>query len=126
MKIIFSIKKIIHKPKCINEKAAEQGYAEAQNRLGIMFSSSDYDLEINYAKAKEYYEQAAEQGLKQAQFNLGNMYKLGNGVPQDYAQTIKWYKKAAAQEAAPAQYGLGDMYAKGLGVRNPRVIYTWG
>ncbi|MBP3220452.1 MAG: SEL1-like repeat protein [Neisseriaceae bacterium] len=98
------------------EKAAEQGYAEAQNRLGIMYSSSSYGLEINYTKAKEYFEQAAEQGLKQAQFNLGNMYKYGKGVPQDYSQTIKWYKKAAEQGAAPAQYGLGDMYAKGLGV----------
>ena len=44
------------------EKAAKQGHAEAQFKLGDMYS-----VEKNYKKAVEWYEKAAKQGHAEAQ-----------------------------------------------------------
>ena len=94
---------------------AEQGNADAQYSLGIMYAKGQ-GVPQNYAEAVTWYRKAADQGVAQAQHNLGLMYRDGQGVPQDYAQAHKWYRKAADQGDADAQYNLGIMYAKGEGV----------
>ena len=45
------------------EKAAEQGDAEAQYNLGVMYENGQ-GVDVNYKKAIEWYEKAAEQGLR--------------------------------------------------------------
>jgi len=94
---------------------AEQGDAEAQNSLGVMY---DHGLGVpeDDAEAVTWYRRAAEQGLAVAQFNLGWMYAEGEGVPRDYVEAMTWFRLAAEQGYAPAQGNLGVMYDNGRGV----------
>ena len=94
---------------------AEQGDAEAQVNLGVMYSNGR-GVPQDYAAAVGWYRKAADQGYASAQYNLGLMYDNGQGVPQDYAAAAGWYRKAADQGLAQAQYNLGAMYDNGQGV----------
>ena len=86
-------------------RAAEQGDAEAQDRLAHLYN---YGLGVtqDYAQAAQWYRKAAEQGNADAQFGLGVLYSNGDGVTQDYAQAAIWYRKAAEQGDAEAQSSL--------------------
>lgn len=96
-------------------KAAEQGYAPAQNMLGICYEYGE-GVEQDYLKAVEWYRKAAEQGYARAQCNLGQCYANGFGVEQDCAKAVEWYRKAAEQGYARAQKNLGICYEVGRGV----------
>ena len=114
-------------------KAAEQGHADAQYKLGIMYKMGE-GVNQNYAKAIELYTKAAEQGNSMAlewlkkmdriathrfareQYDLGVMYQEGQGIRQDYMKAFECYTKAAEQEFSKAQYNLGTLYKKGQGV----------
>ena len=105
--------------------AAEQGIADAQYNLGVMYAKGEGVPEDD-SKAVKWYRKAAEQGIADAQFLLGAMYDFGNGVPEDDSKAVKWYRKAAEQGHAKAQYNLGTMYAKGEGVpENYIKAYMW-
>ena len=95
--------------------SAEQGDAEAQYNLGLMYYSGD-DVPQDYEKAFELFTKSAEQGHAEAQYNLGRMYDNEEGVLQDYKQAVHWYTKSAVQGYAEAQYNLGLMYDDGEGV----------
>ena len=95
--------------------AAEQGYADAQYNLGIMYDNGR-GVPQDYAEAVRWYRKAAEQGRARAQFNLGYMYENGQGVTQDYAEAVRWYRKAAEQGYADAQFNLALRYKNGQGV----------
>ena len=84
------------------ENAAEQGHANAQNSLGIMYQLGQ-GVDVNYKKAIEWYEKAAKQGDAHAQFNVGVMYKKGRGVDVNYKKAMEWFEKAAQQGHAEAQ-----------------------
>ena len=60
-------------------KAANQGHANAQNNLGIMYFN-DKDVSQDYSKVMEWYLKAADQGNAIDQYNLGAMYRNGKGV----------------------------------------------
>jgi len=77
------------------KKAAEQGHAVAQNRLGAMYAKGD-GVTQDYKEAFKWYRKAAEQGYALAQFNLGGMYLEGNGVTKDYVQSYMWFKLAVS------------------------------
>ena len=62
---------------------AEQGSADAQYNLGVMYDNGHGVLQ-DYAEAARLYRLAAEQGHTKAQYNLAQMYRRGDGVPQDY------------------------------------------
>ena len=53
--------------------AAEQGYADAQFSLGLMYDSGQ-GVAQNYVEAAKWYRRAAEQGEAAARNNLGIMY----------------------------------------------------
>ena len=59
-------------------KAAEQGLAEAQANLGVMFDEG-LGIRQNLSAAAWWYRRAAEQGIAKAQTNLANMYEAGHG-----------------------------------------------
>jgi uncharacterized protein len=104
---------------------AEQGEANAQYNLGLMFDNGR-GVPRNYATAMSWYRKAAEQGHAAAQNNLGVMYAQGWGVPQDQAIAVSWYQKAAEQDYAIAQYNLGVMYDDGQGVpQDYAVAVSW-
>jgi uncharacterized protein len=94
---------------------AEQGSAEAQSRLGLIYLLG-LGVPQDYAHAAEWYRRAADQGNPSAQTSLGWMYREGQGVPQDYVLAVEWFRKAADHGDAPAQNNLGLMYQDGKGV----------
>ena len=61
--------------------AAEQGDADAQFNLGLMYDAGE-GVPQNYTEAARWFRMAAEQGFADAQLNLGYMYDTGRGVPQ--------------------------------------------
>jgi hypothetical protein len=96
-------------------KAAEQGFAPAQNNLGLMYDEgSPPQVRPDSSEAEFWYRKAAEQGFAEAQFHLGALYYEGKGVPKDYSQAGDWYSKAAEQGYAEAQFYLGVMYHGGV------------
>ena len=74
-------------------QAAEQGDAEAQYNLGVMYAQGQ-GVRQDDAQAVQWYRQAAEQGYAQAQSNLGVMYYNGQGVRQNYKIAKEWFGKA--------------------------------
>ena len=106
-------------------KAAEQGNAGAQNKLGFMYMRGE-GLPEDDAQAVSWFRKAAEQGDVEAQHNLGGMYAMGIGVPEDYAQATNWYRKAAEQGDANEQVHVCLSYALGKGVPQDFVLaYAW-
>ena len=104
---------------------AEQGDANAQFNLGLMYANGQ-GVPQDYKTAAKWYKLAAEQGDAIAQLNLGFMYYNGKGVPQDYKTAVKWYTLSAEQGYATAQYNLGVMYGNGQGVPIDYVYaYMW-
>lgn len=97
------------------EKAAANGYADAQYALGLTYACG-YGVEQDYTKAAEWYQKAADNGNADAQLQLGIMYDYGLGVEQNYAKAVELYSKAAANGKADAQYALAIMYRDGEGV----------
>ena len=73
---------------------AEQGNAEAQNNLGVIFQD-DRSVLKDYAQAAAWFRKAAEQGNATAEANLAEMYFDGKGVPRDFAHSAAWFRKAA-------------------------------
>lgn len=96
-------------------RAAEQGFAPAQNDLGWMYVKG-LGVAQDYKKAFSWFTKAAIQGHASAQGALGWMYDSGQGVVQDYKQAASWYRKAAEQGVGEAQASLGVRYAEGQGV----------
>ena len=85
--------------------AADQGYAEAQNNLGICYYNG-WGVPQDYAQAVRYYRLAADQGSAKAQCNLGFCYANGQGVPQNREEAIRLYRLSAAQGNETAKYNL--------------------
>jgi uncharacterized protein len=73
---------------------AEQGDAQAQYNLGVMYSKGQGVLQDD-KEAVKWYRKAAEQGNAEAQFNLGLLYEKGQGVPKDYVMAHMYYNIAA-------------------------------
>ena len=91
---------------------AEQGLAQAQLNLGVMYKDEE-GVPQDYKEAVKWFRLSAEQGVARAQNQLGKLYRQGLGVPQDYKEAVKWYRLAAEQEYADAQSNLGVMYREG-------------
>lgn len=94
---------------------ADQGDADAQYRLGVMYDLGQ-GVAQDDAEAAKWYRAAAEQGVADAQGTLAVMYRTGQGVQQDDVAAAKWSRRAAEQGDVGAQYSLGVMYNLGKGV----------
>ncbi|MEX4489508.1 sel1 repeat family protein [Haemophilus influenzae] len=104
---------------------AEQGNADAQFNLGLMYEEGRGVKQDDF-EAVKWFRKAAEQGDETAQFNLGVMYGKGRGVKQDDVEAMKWFRKAAEQGNAHAQALLGFSYILGRGVRvNKSLAKEW-
>jgi len=75
-------------------KTAEQGDAEAQFFLGLMYYGAELGLTKDYKEAIKWYRKAAEQDYAMAQYNLGFMYSKGFGVIQSGTAAADWFYKA--------------------------------
>jgi TPR repeat protein len=97
-------------------KAAEQGSANDQARLGHLYLKGT-GVPQDYPRAAIWFRKAADQGNAAAQTFLGTMYMRGQGVPKDFTQAAAWLRKAADQGDPVAQNNIGMLYKGGLGVR---------
>lgn len=73
-------------------KAAEQGYAPAQEKLAHILDQSEFNEE-----ALEWFRKAAEQNNAEGQYGLGMMYLAGDGVEKDTEQALQLIQTAAEQ-----------------------------
>jgi len=99
-------------------QSAEQGEAEAQYNVGLMY---DYGQGVaeNDAECMKWFRKAAEQGHAEAQFRLGLIYAgidVARGTSQNENTAAEWYRKAALQGYPEAQFFLGHAYESGEGV----------
>lgn len=108
-------------------KAAEQGEADAQYRLGMCYANGD-GVETNEAEALRWYHNAAEQGHEGAKGRLVDWYKLeeDRAVKWYRKAEVGWYRKVAEQGCVIAQFRLGMCYATGTGVeQNQEKAEEW-
>lgn len=75
-------------------KAAKQGNAEAQCRLGFCYGNAENP---DHVEAVKLFRQAAEQGHAEGQVALGMGYYYGRGISRDEVAATKWLHKAAEQ-----------------------------
>ena len=79
-------------------KAAEQGFPDAQYKIGLIFASGQ-SVPRDFRKAAIWFAKAAEQGKVEAQCALARLYMWGCGVPQDSVEAYKWFSVAVASIA---------------------------
>src|SRR5258705_13220556 len=86
-------------------RAAENGNAEGQVRLGTLYEYGE-GVTGDGAEAAHWYRRAADQGNALGQIRLRLLYGLGKGVPKDEPEEMSWLRKAADQDDAqgPAQF----------------------
>jgi TPR repeat protein len=77
-------------------KAADHGDADAQLKLGYMYSDGQ-GVAQDYAEAVKWSRKAAVQGSAYAQWFLGTMYRDGRGAPPDHVEAYKWFDLAVSQ-----------------------------
>jgi len=112
-------------------KSANNGEAEAQYLLGVLFEKAkgvkiDNKRYSSYSSWKKlegnkqsvyWFKKAATNGQIYAQYSLGFLHFNGsNRVKKDQGKAVFWYKKAAEKGFAEAQIDLGTMYLLGEGV----------
>lgn len=93
---------------------AENGDVTQQYNIGQAYADG-IQVEVDRAKAIEWWRKAAAQGFAPAQYNLARAYETGNGVEQDFAQAKALYEKASAQGDGPASHNIGVLYTEGKG-----------
>jgi TPR repeat protein len=99
----------------INQQKANQGDANAQFNLGLLYERGTGTLP-DTKQAVYWYTKAAQQGHVNAQYKLGSSYhnfRYEENVPQDSNRAVYWLTKAAEQGYVQAQYKLGHMYEYG-------------
>ncbi len=94
---------------------AEQGNADAQYRMAVMFQNGLGHVK-NETEAYRWMRAAAEQGHALAQHGLGFMHLQGECARKDEAEAARWFRRAAEQGLAGSQMTLGMLYQQGLGV----------
>ena len=87
---------------------AEQGNADAQQKLGYMYVTGQ-GVTQDYKEAAKWFRLAAHQGNVHAHYNLGWLYWQGKGVIKNYVLSHMWFNIAAIngdQEAEKARAAL--------------------
>jgi hypothetical protein len=97
------------------ERAAAQGNAEAEEKLGRAYYSGE-GVSNDDRRAVGWWEKAVAQGNADAQYYLGCALEDGRGISKDDKQSVAWWEKAAAQGQARAESALAFAYLQGRGV----------
>ena len=84
---------------------AKAGDADAQNRLGALYSAGlggkqDYKIAANWML------KSALQGNSSAQINISHLYRRGNGVPKDQMRAVAWLWHARSNKNRAAENHL--------------------
>lgn len=109
----------------IFQKLAEDGDADAQHNLAMMYRTGK-GVDKDLALSALWFRKAADQGVGDAQYYLGHMYDTGEGVSENKQYAFVWYRRAAEKGHGLAQINLGVLYANGLGVEaDIEQAYLW-
>jgi len=92
---------------------AEQGDADAQYNLGLMYYNGQ-GVPKDYAEAVKWYRQAADKNNVEACIALGRCYANGRGVPKDLDQARLWYQKANLHAVLPDEQAEAKQALKEL------------
>jgi TPR repeat protein len=104
---------------------ADEGSADAQNALGVMYDNG-FGVAQDHAAAAAWFKKAADQGNAAGEFDLALVYDSGRGVAKSDTLAAFWYRRAADQGVAGAQLALGSMYAVGRSLPKDAVqAYVW-
>jgi TonB family protein len=87
--------------------AADKGDAQAQKRLGDLYSGGA-GVAQDAVQAVLWYRKAAEQGDAPAQFNLALLMYGGVGTLKDFVGAYKWFNIAAARAAGDSRQFYAD------------------
>ena len=87
---------------------AEEGYAPAQNELGLTYEKGWGSLKID-AEAVNWYRRCRRAEIRRRQFNLGRMYAAGKGTRQSDVEAYKWFALAAAQGNPDARKQMAEV-----------------
>lgn len=93
------------------EKAANQGYLDAEHFLGILYRAGK-GVSQNNEKAVYWLDKAAIKGKSSAQKDLGSLYLMF----QNDTKAEIWLRKAAIQSDIDALFLMGFLYESGRGV----------
>lgn len=94
------------------KQLAEQGSAEAQAQLGVMYEHGE-GTKADAKAAVKWYSLASAQDLAWAQINLGLAYANGRGIAKDDSEATKLFRKAALAGNMKAQEMFATMYDEG-------------
>ncbi len=93
---------------------AEQGHADAQFLLGLMYREGRA-VPQDLARSAVWLEKAALQGQVDARYFLARALRDGLGVARDHGAAAGWFARAAEQGHAGAAFTRGLMHRKGEG-----------
>ncbi len=106
-------------------EAADQGIAEAQNNLGLMYAQG-LGVPRDPRRAAELWKQAADNDYGLAQYNLALAVFRGEGVSRDERVAVIWFERAARAGLPDAQYAMGQLMRLGrAGPRDEGQALTW-
>ena len=91
-------------------RAAERGFADAQDRLG-----DHYRERKDWRRTAYWCRRAAEQGHPLAMVGPAARYRNGEGVARDPARAFRLMRESAIVGYTVAQYNLGVMHLRGIG-----------
>jgi TPR repeat protein len=101
--------------------AADQGYAEAQNNLGLMYLDGDGADQDTFEAVRLFESVAAlgpnEVGFGYAATSLGWIYLTGKspGISRNTEEALRWNLFGAGSGHTNALSNLAMMYAEGIG-----------
>jgi len=75
------------------QRAAELGFARAQNDIGHLLEQG-LGVPKDVAAAAKWYRVSAEQGWSKGQVNLARLHEDGQGVAEDRKEAFYWYRLA--------------------------------
>ncbi len=94
-------------------KAADQGFAMSQLRLGEMFERGE-GVRKDPAEAFKWYVKSAENGNMRAAHNLAVCYETGTGTTANDKEAFAWYTKSA-EGGRTRSNKLGNCHFNGYG-----------
>ncbi len=105
--------------------SAEQGSAESQFELGVLFEYGR-GVEQDDLQAAHWYEKSATQGFPEGLYRLAILLDNGWGQAINKERAFKLYKSAAEKGHTLAQHDVAIMYFQGSGVSKDIVqAYKW-
>ena len=85
-----------------HQKAAAQGVAVSEYKLGVAYLAGLFGVTKNSEKGAALMLQAAEQGYPDAELAVANLYTRGAGLPKDHVEAYKWYSLYSIQTHQPS------------------------